>query len=157
MAIFLCIICFYIYDKMQGFTDESGLFIYLFFCILRRNSRWPPKLAGKRFLRKLASRLCRYPAAQKFRQNRSISLRFRNKRIFVFNTEIQDGRQKGQENVFFCEIMPIDSADTLRVKKFVKIALPHSISEINTFLHFTQKFKMVTKSGGKTIFEKNRQ
>ena len=35
MTIFLCLICFSIYDKMQGFIDESGLavflFIYLFF------------------------------------------------------------------------------------------------------------------------------
>ena len=30
MTIFLCLICFFIYDKMQGFIYESGLFI---FCI----------------------------------------------------------------------------------------------------------------------------
>ena len=42
----------------------------------------------------------------------------------MFNTKIQDGRQKWRENIFFfCEIMPIDSADTLRVKKFVQISL----------------------------------
>ena len=29
MTIFLCLICFFIYDKMQGFLDESGLFIFL--------------------------------------------------------------------------------------------------------------------------------
>ena len=29
MTIFLCLICFSIYDKMQGFIDESGLFIFL--------------------------------------------------------------------------------------------------------------------------------
>ena len=35
MAIFLCLICFSIYDKIQGFIDESGLFIfyYFFFCV----------------------------------------------------------------------------------------------------------------------------
>ena len=42
------------------------------FCVLHRNSRWPPKMVGKRFLVKNASRLCRYPAGQKFRQNRTI-------------------------------------------------------------------------------------
>ena len=32
MTIFMCLICFSIYDKMQGFIDKSGLFIfYLFF------------------------------------------------------------------------------------------------------------------------------
>ena len=34
MTVFLCLICFSIYDKMQGSPDESGLFIffvYLFY------------------------------------------------------------------------------------------------------------------------------
>ena len=31
MTVFLCLICFPIYDKMQGFLDESGLFIYFYF------------------------------------------------------------------------------------------------------------------------------
>ena len=82
MTIFLCLICFSIYDKMQGFIDESGLFIYLF---------------------------------------------------FTFYAEIQDGRQKWQENDF-CETSPVDSPDTLWVKNFVKITLSRSVSEINTFL-----------------------
>ena len=30
MTIFLCLVCFSIYDKMQGFIDESGLVIFLF-------------------------------------------------------------------------------------------------------------------------------
>ena len=98
------------------------LFIYVFFCfVLCRNSRWPPKVAGKRFLLNIASRLCRYPTGQKF-------LTPLDKRIFVFNTEIKDSRQKWRENVFFfCEIMPVDS---------------RSVSKINMFLHFTQKFKV---------------
>ena len=93
---------------------------------------------------------------QKFRRNRSILLCFRDKHVFAFNTEIQDGRQKWQENNF-CEKSPEDSVDTLRVKNFVEIALPCSVSEINAFLHLTQKFKMAAKSGGKTIFVKSRQ
>ena len=31
MTVFLCLICFSIYDKMQGFLDESGLFIFFKF------------------------------------------------------------------------------------------------------------------------------
>ena len=42
-------------------------------------------------------------------------------------------------------------------KKFVKIAPAHSVSEINTFLKFMQKFKMAAKTGGKTKFEKGSQ
>ena len=38
------------------------------------------------------------------------------------------------------------SGDTIQVKNFVEIALSHSVSEINRFLHLTQKFKMAAKS-----------
>ena len=105
------------------------------------------KSGGKRFPQKVASILCRYLAGQTFCRNRSISLRFRDKHVFLFNAEIQDGRQK----------LPVDFADTLRVKNFVEIALPRSVSEINMFFCLTQKFKMAAKSGGKTIFAKSRQ
>ena len=87
---------------MQDFIVESGLFIFFFF-VFHRNSRWPPKVAGKRFLRKVASRL------------------------------------------------------QIQIKNFVEITLSRSVSEINTVLHFMQKFKMAAKSGGKTIFDKSRQ
>ena len=76
--------------------------------------------------------------------------------FFAFYTEIQDGRQKWRENDFW-EKLPVNSADILWVKKFVEIALSRTVPEINAFLHFTQKFKMVAQIGGKTIFEKNCQ
>ena len=45
--------------------------------------------------------------------------------------------------VFYVEIQveksPVDSADNLGVKNFAKIARSPTISEINTFLQFTQK------------------
>ena len=59
--------------------------INAFFCILRRNSRWPPKVAGKRFLQKVASRLYKYHVGQKFSRNCSISLCFRDKCVFAFS------------------------------------------------------------------------
>ena len=62
--------------KSQKFIDK----INAFFCMLRRNSRWPTKMAGKRFLAKI-----------------------------------------------------------------VEISISHTILDINAFLHYTQKFKMVTK------------
>ena len=92
-----------------------------------------------------------YPVGQKFCRNRSISLHFRNKRVFAFNAEIQNGCQKYLENDFY-EKLPVDCAATLGVKNFVVIALSHSISEINRFLRLTQKLKMAAKSAGKTIF-----
>ena len=87
------------------------------------------------FWRKFVSTLSRYPVGQKFCQNRSISLRFRDKHIFAFNPEIQDGRQKWRER-FFCEKLTVYFAETLWVKNFVEIALPRSVSEINAFLFF---------------------
>ena len=64
MTVFLCLICFSIYDKMQGFLDESDLFIFLFICLIffacyAEILKWPPKVAGKQFLGKIASSLCR--------------------------------------------------------------------------------------------------
>ena len=115
------------------------------------------KSGGKTFfLKNNASRLCRYPVGQKFCRNRSISLRFRDKHALAFYTEIQDGRQKWQENNFL-EKSSVNSANTLWVKNFVEIALSRSVCEIKVFLCLRQKFKMAAKSGGKTIFEKSRQ
>ena len=69
----------------------------------------------------------------------------------MFNTESQDGRQKWQEYDFW-EKSVVDSAATLRVKNFIKIALSRSISEISGFLHLAQKFKMAAKSGREKVF-----
>ena len=89
ITIFLCLICFSIYDKMQGFIDESGLFIFLFLNFFFFLAFYAEIQDARR-----------YPVGQKFRRNRSILLRFRDKLVFAFNAEIQDGRQKWRENDF---------------------------------------------------------
>ena len=96
---------------------------------------------GKSFLVKVASRLATYPVGQKLLGNHSISLCFRDKQVFAFNVEIQDGCQKWWENDF-CKKSPVDSADTLCFKNFVEITLSRSVSGISGFLPLTQKFKM---------------
>ena len=58
------------------------------------------------------------------------------------------------ECIIFKYKSSIDSADTMWVKNFAARALFHTISKINTFWCFTQKFKMATKNGGKEIFVK---
>ena len=75
------------------------------------------------------------------------------KTFLQFITEYQDGCQKLRENEFW-ESLVVDCMDNLWVKNFFEIALAHSISEINTFLRFTQKLKMAAKRGGKMIFGK---
>ena len=69
----------------------------------------------------------------------------------AFYAEIQDGRQKHWGKKIFGKVAhslckyPGD-------QKFAKIALSRTVSEINGFLCFTQKFKMAAKNDGKTIF-----
>ena len=66
----------------------------------------------------------------------------------MFNTEIQDGRQKWQEKDFW-EMSAVAYAAKLQVKNLVEVVLSRSISEICGFLCLAQKFKMASKSGGK--------
>ena len=89
-------------------------------------------MAGKRFLGKVSSRLCRYSLGQKFRQNGSISHPFRDKCVFVFYAEIP--RWWRESN--FWEMLPVDTTDNLWVKTFVEIVPSLTISEILKILHF---------------------
>ena len=59
---------------------------------------------------------------------------------------------KRWREIDFCKMSPVHSADTLQVQNFVEITLSRTVSEINTLLHYLQKFKMAAKSGGKAIF-----
>ena len=130
------------------------------FCILRRNSRWQLKVAGKRFLFKVPSRLFIYPASQKFHRNRSISHRFRDKCAFAFYAEIQDGNQKWWESDFLKSRQY--TLDTLGVENFDEIPLFRTVKEIEAnlcFCIFCNKSKI--KNGlhywGEEIFLKNWQ
>ena len=91
-----------------------------------------------------------------FTQKFKILHHSRDKCVFAFYAEIQDGCQKWWEKDF-CEMSPLHSADTLRVKTFIEITLSRTVSKINEFLRFTQKFKMATKNGRKEIFGKSCQ
>ena len=64
--------------------------------------------------------------------------------------------KKWRENDFWQNIAD-DTVYTLGVKNFVEMAVSHTISEINAFLHFTQKFNMAVKNGRKTMFCKKLQ
>ena len=57
--------------------------------------------------------------------------------LFSLYAEIQDGHQKWRENDFL-EKMPLRSANTLRVKNFVKIALPLTVSDKCIFAFYTE-------------------
>ena len=57
----------------------------------------------------------------------------------------------------FLERVPDDSVYTLWTKNVIEVTLSHTVSKINTFLHFMQTFKMVAKIEGQTIFGKKCQ
>ena len=87
-------------------------------CVLHRNSRWPPKMAGKRILGKVASRLSRYPTGQSLCQNLSISQSSRDKCIFCTSKWLPKMAGK--------RFLAVDSVDTLQVKN-VEIGLSHTV------------------------------
>ena len=82
---------------------------------------------------------------KKFRPNCCISHRFPDKCVFTLYAEIQDGRQKWQENDFG-ENSPVDSRDTLALKNFKEIALSRTVFEIFTLFYFPLKSKMAAIS-----------
>ena len=57
----------------------------------------------------------------------------------------------------FLQNIAEDTVYTLCVKNFVKMAVSRTVSEINAFLHFMQKFNMAVKNGGEIIFGKKLQ
>ena len=137
MTILLCLICFSIYGKMQGFVDECVFFLCVYVCCTQK-FKMAAKMVGKRFLGKVTSTICRYPGGQKFRRNRFISHRFQDKSAFAFDAEVQLTAKNGGKTIFG-EKLPSDSADTLWVKNFVKI------THLAPFPRY----------GGKTILGKN--
>ena len=61
---------------------------------------------------------------------------------------------KNGGKAIFLDKLPDVSADTLRDKNSAEITLSRTVSEINAFFSFMQKFKMTTANGGKTTFGK---
>ena len=120
------------------------------FRVLRRNSRWLPKLERKRFLGKATSIFCRHPVGQKCCQNGSISHRYRNKCIFTFYTEIQDGRRKKR---FWGKI-----ASRLYLPCGSKISLKSlylgTVSEINVLLFLHRNSRWPPKMAGNNFCKK---
>ena len=91
---------------------------------------------------------------KKFRRNLSFSHHFRDKCVFAFYAEIQDGHQNWRETDFWQNLTD-EYVYTLGVKNFVNLSLSCTISEIHAFLNFTQKFKMAAKNDRKAMFGKN--
>ena len=115
--------------------------VIMLFRVLHINSRWLPKDSGEMNFGRSSQMTADTLQGKNTHQNCSGSHSFQDKCNFAFHAEIQNDCQNCQENVFW-EKPPGDSADTLTVKNVAEIALSHTVSEINAFLPFPQKFKM---------------
>ena len=116
------------------------------------HQKWP----GKTFLVKVVSRLATYPACQKFHRNCSISLRFRDKQVFAFNAEIQDGHQKWPGKTFLVKVVS-RLANYPACQKFRRnCSISLRFRDKQVFV-FNAEIQDGPKSGGKTIFVKSRQ
>ena len=77
--------------------------------------------------------------------------------IFLhFMQKFNMAAKKWRENDFWQNIAD-DSVYILRVKNFIEMAVSRTVAKIIVFLHFTQKFNMAVKNGGKSIFDKKVQ
>ena len=123
------------------------------FCVLRKNSRWLPKVAEKQ---RICSRICRYPMGPKFCQNCSILHCFQDKCAFAFYAEIQRWMLKlaGKRCLFkvASRLLHIGCGSRILSKSLYLTPFLRYV-----FLRFTQKFKMAAKGGVKMIFVKSRQ
>ena len=118
------------------------------------------KMAAKNGYKVIFVKCCQYPlqipCGLKI-SSKSLYLEpFQYKCVFVFYAEIQDGRQKWRESDF-CEKSPVDSADSLQVRNFVKITLSRTVSQINVFCMLCRNSRWPPKNGGKVIFAKCHQ
>ena len=74
-----------------------------------------------------------------------------------FTQKFKMAAKNGRKTILGQELKD-DSVDTLGVNKTLgEIALSGTISKINVFFSFTQKFKTAAKNGRKTILGKSRQ
>ena len=85
MNIFLCLICFSICAKIQGFVEECAFFSFFFM----QKFKMATKNGIKVILGKIASRLYSYPMGKKFRRNGSISHSFRDKCVLHFTQKFK--------------------------------------------------------------------
>ena len=105
-------------------------------------------MAAKRFLGKVASRLCRYPVGKNFieialsRSVSEINLYLRLTQKFKMATKSGGKRFLGRVVSRLCR-HPVGQ----KFRRNRSITL-----RFRDFLRFTQKFKMVAKSGGKMFF-----
>ena len=71
--------------------------------------------------------------------------------FLAFYTEIHDGHQEWRKNDFW-QKLPNDFYVASGLKIWSKSLLSHTASKVNAFMHFRHKVKMVTKTGGRTVY-----
>ena len=94
------------------------------FCVLRRNSIWPPKNGGKVIFAKSHQYTLQIPCRSKI-LSKSLSHRFQDECTFALYAEIQEGCQKWQESNF-CEKVASRLCIYLVGQKILSKSLYHS-------------------------------
>ena len=128
------------------------------FCKKFENSKWSPFLARQTIFDIWVNYSAEIPYGSKISTKPLSLAQFSRYKCFCVLQFLRKIRKFKMAAIFgetkFFENWVFHSAYTLRVENFVEIALSRSISEINTFLRLTQKFKMAAKIGGKTFLQK---
>ena len=100
--------------------------------------KWASKMVGKRFLGKVAIRLCRYPEGKKNCQNRSLSHRFRDKCVFYVLRRYSKCLPKiGRENDFWGQ-SPVDCRHPAGKKFHQNRSISHSYRDECIFAFYAE-------------------
>ena len=114
------------------------------------------KNGGKQFLEKVASQLWGYPSDKNFNKIALSRIVSEINAFLHFTQKFKMATKKWQQNDFW-EKSPVDSADTLGVKTFNKIAVSHTVSEEMRLCVLHRNSRWSPKMAGKRFLEKTRQ
>ena len=119
------------------------------FCVLTRNSRWPPNMAGKRLLSKSSRSIWVYSWPKNFIEIAQSCTVSEIKALLSFTQKLKTAaKMVGKQ--FFAKVAD-HCAFTLGPKNFIEMALSGTVSEINALLCFRQKCN-IAANGRKKFF-----
>ena len=128
----------------------------MYFCILCRNLRWPPKMEGKWVLWKATSRLSRKPAGQKFCQNHSISNGLPDKCVLRITQKFKMATKNGGKVIFAkCRqyTLQITCGSKILSKSLYLTPFPRWMR----FCDLRRNSRWLPKVAGKRFLQKSRQ
>ena len=143
MTIFVCLICFSIYPKIQGFVHECVFF-------LRFMQKFKMGVKNGRKMT-FGRRLCKYHAGQKI-SSKLILHHFRDLSACAFYAEIQDGRQTCRGKHFLEKVIGKLCSYPAGQKFRRNCSISHSFRDKCVFVFYAE-IQNDAKNGRKTIFQ----